>query len=505
MVDPEIHREMPAAGAPPALPRLGDGNGNEIWICSNHAAPSACAHGPEATNGFNMTQLSRRKFLSRTAFAASLTPLALCLPGSPFVRSARAGEPAPSEKVRLGLIGSGDMGQGDLECFLLNPEVDCVAICDVDEARIARGVEICEKKRGRAPDTCKDFRRVLDRKDVDVVLIATPDHWHALPSVLACQAGKDVYVEKPLAKTIAEGRAMVEAANRNRRIVQMGSQWRSCQHIIEAAEFVRSGKLGKVGLVRGWAYLDWLPSIGRKADSAPPPGVDYDLWLGPAPKRSFNPNRFHFNFRWFWDYGGGLMTDWGVHLINMMLMGMEQESPRAAFASGGKFVFEDDSETPDSQIAVFEFPSYMLIWEHKAGLSNGLQGRAWGVEWSGTEGSIILNDGGWQLITEKKRANLDSERKPGSGNPRPAHVRNFLDCVKSRQQPVLNAETGHHVSAVAHLGNIAYRTGRKVVWDPVNERITADPDANKFVGTEYRKPWSLPYAPAGRNQLSSTL
>jgi predicted dehydrogenase len=444
-----------------------------------------------------MTQLSRRKFLGRSAWAASLAPLAIGSSAFPFIRSARAGEPGPNDKVRLGLIGAGEMGQGDLECFFLNPEVDCAVVCDVDDARLAKGVELCKRKRGRKPETVKDFRHVLDRKDVDVVLIATPDHWHALPTVLACQAGKDVYVEKPLAKTIDEGRAMLEAARRHNRVVQMGSQWRSCKHIIEAGEFVRSGKLGKVGLVRGWAYLDWLPSIGRKPDGAPPAGVDYDTWLGPAPERPFNPNRFHFNFRWFWDYAGGLMTDWGVHLINMMLMGMDNQPPRSAFASGGKYVLEDDSETPDSQVAVYEFPSFMLIWEHKAGLNNGLQGRSWGVEWSGTEGTIILNDGGWEITTERKRANLDSERKPGSANPRPAHVRNFLDCVTSRQQPVLNLERGHHVSTVAHLGNIAYRTGRKVAWDSAGERILDDPAADKLVGINYRKPWSLPYSRRG--------
>ncbi|HWH69111.1 MAG TPA: Gfo/Idh/MocA family oxidoreductase [Candidatus Sulfotelmatobacter sp.] len=441
-----------------------------------------------------MTTLSRRKFLGKSALAAGLAPLALSSLSSPFIRSAHANEPGANAKVRLGLIGSGEMGQGDLECFFLNPEVDCVVVCDVDDARIAKGVELCQKHRGKKPDTVKDFRRVLDRKDVDVVLIATPDHWHALPAVLACQAGKDVYVEKPLAKTIDEGRAMLEAAKRHNRVVQMGSQWRSCQHMIEAGELVRSGKLGKVGQVRAWAYLDWLPSIGKQANCAPPAGVDYDMWLGPAPQRPFNPNRFHFNFRWFWDYAGGLMTDWGVHLINMMLMGMSTEPPRAAFASGGKFVLDDDSETPDSQIVVYEFPSYTMIWEHKAGLNNGLNNRPWGIQWSGTEGAILLNDSGWEIVTERKRANLDSQKKPGSGNPRPPHVRNFLDCVKSRQQPVLNLELGHHLSSVAHLGNIAYRTGRKVVWDPVKERIVDDHQADKLVGVKYRKPWSLPYA-----------
>ncbi len=440
-----------------------------------------------------MKTLSRHQFLTQTTVATSLAPLMLSGLGSPSIHSARAGEPAASEKVRLGLIGAGGMGSGDLECFFLNPEVDCVAVCDIDDSHLAKAVEICQQKRNKKPDTTKDFRHILDRKDVDVVLIATPDHWHALPTVLACQAGKDVYVEKPLAKSIAEGRAMLEATQRHNRVAQMGSQWRSCPHIIEAGEFIRSGKLGKVSLVRGWAYLDWLPSIGKPADCTPPAGVDYDFWLGPAPKHAFNPNRFHFNFRWFWDYAGGLMTDWGVHLINMMLMGMGPEAPKSAFSTGGKFVFDDNSETPDSQITVYEFPSYMLVWEHKAGLNNGLNNRSWGIEWNGTEGTIILNDEGWEIRTERKAANLDSVKKPGSGDPRPAHVRNFLDCVKSRRQPVLNLELGHHVSTVAHLGNIAYHTGRKVVWDASQERVVDDAGANQLVSAAYRKPWSLPY------------
>ncbi len=440
-----------------------------------------------------MTQLTRRRFLKKSALSASIAPVALGALSGPFIRSVRADEPAPSEKMRLGLIGCGGMGQGDLECFFLNPEVDCAVICDVDDAHIAKGLEICEKKGRKKPDATKDFRSVLDRKDVDFVLVATPDHWHALPTVMACQAGKDVYVEKPLAKTIAEGRAMLEASKRHNRVVQMGSQWRSCKHIIEASDIVRSGKLGKVSVVRGWAYLDWLPSIGNPADGQPPAGVDYNQWLGPAPERPFNPNRFHFNFRWFWDYAGGLMTDWGVHLINMMLMGMGPDAPKSAFSTGGKFVFDDNSETPDSQVTVYEFPGYMLIWEHKAGLNNGLNGRSWGIEWSGTEGNIILNDSGYQLITEPKRATLDSMKKPGSGDPRPAHVRNFLDCVKSRHQPVLNLEIGHHVSTVAHLGNIAYRTGQKITWDAANQKIVGNPEAENLVSVQYRKPWTLPY------------
>ena len=436
-----------------------------------------------------MQQETRRDFLRKTALATAAAGTL----GAPFVRTARAGEPGPGNKVRLGLIGCGDMGQGDLKCFFLNPEVDCVVLCDVDDTRIAKGVGICEEQRKKKPDTVKDFRRVLDRKDIDVVLIATPDHWHALPTVMACQAGKDVYVEKPLAKSIAEGRAMLEAVRVNKRVAQMGSQWRSARHIIEAAELIHSGKLGKVSLARAWAFLDWLPSIGHKPDAAVPAGVDYDLWLGPAPERPFNPNRFHFNFRWFWDYAGGLMTDWGVHLLNMVEMGMPDDMPRSVTSCGGKFVFDDDSETPDSQVTVYEFPTYQLIWEHRAGLNNGLNNRPWGVEWHGTEGTIILDDSGYEIRPEPKKANLDPQRKPGSGDPRPAHVRNFLDCVKSRRPPVLNLEIGHRVSTLAHLGNIAFRTGKKIQWDNAAEKVLGDTEAAPLVGTRYRKPWQLPY------------
>jgi predicted dehydrogenase len=442
-----------------------------------------------------MKKLSRRKFLGKSAFAAGLAPLAFTDLGGPFIRTARAGEPGPNDKIRLGVIGCGGQGKVDLGDFLKNEEVDCAVICDLDPERVGVGSQMVEKARGKKPDTTMDFRRVLDRKDVDIVLVATPDHWHALPTVMACQAGKDVYVEKPLAKTIDEGHAMLEASKRHNRIVQMGSQWKSCKHIIEATDMIRAGKIGKVTIVRAWAYLDWHPTIGNPPDGPPPAGVDYDMWLGPAPLRPFNKNRFHYNFRWFWDYAGGLMTDWGVHLINMMLMGMGPEAPLTVSSSGGRLLYKDNGETPDTQIAVYQFPEALMIWEHKAGLNNGLNGRAWGIEWNGADGTIILNDEGYQVIPERKGSGkVDPDKKPGSGNPHPAHVRNFLDCVKSRQQPVLNLELGHHVSTVAHLGNISYRTGRKLVWDAAKQKIVGDDQANEFVGVKYRAPWKLPYS-----------
>ena len=416
-----------------------------------------------------------------------------------LILSSSKAQPAigANDKIRVGVIGCGGMGRGNLSTFLANPEVDCPVICDVDDAQIAKGIAIVEKARQQTPESVKDFRRLLDRKDLDAVIISTPDHWHAIPTVLACQAGKDIYVEKPLATTIAEGRAMLEATTRHKRVVQMGAPRRDSVHIKEAAEIIRSGKLGKVGLIRGWAHLDWLGGVGNPPDSAPPPGVDYDMWLGPAPKRPFNPNRFHFNFRWFWDYAGGLMTDWGVHLIDVLLFGMPKENPISVSSVGGKYVLTDNSETPDTQIALYEFPSFTMVWEHKVGTGLGLNGRPWGLSWVGSEGTLILNDAGYEIISEPKKKSLQHVEVKGSGDPRPAHVRNFLDCMKSRAQPSTNLDIGHHVSTIAHLGNIALRSSSKVLWDAKNERVIDNKEADKLVSVEYRKPWKLPYLKRG--------
>jgi predicted dehydrogenase len=430
---------------------------------------------------------SRRTFLRNSGLATASVPLF-----GAFVTSASVGA---NDKIRIGLIGCGGMGRGDLATFLKFPEVQCPVVCDVDDAMIAKGIELVEKHAGTRPVAVKDFRRVLDRKDIDAVVIATPEHWHALPTVLACQAGKDVYVEKPLATSIAEGRAMVEAARRHNRVVQMGTQWRSGTHWREAVELVQSGKLGRVGLVRGWAYHDWLGTIGSPPDAPPPSGVDYDLWLGPAAKRPFNPNRFHFNFRCFWDYAGGLMTDWGVHLINIMLWAMGADDPKTICSTGGKFVLRDNSETPDTQVTLYEFPTYTLIWEHKVGVGVGLNGRPWGISFSGSEATLILNDGGWEVIPEARKKSIEALKAGGSGDARPAHVRDLLECMRSRQQPVENLEMGHHVSTVAHLGNIAFRSGGRIAWDAKRECVIGDSKSDALVGVAYRKPWKLPYYP----------
>ena len=434
-----------------------------------------------------MSRHTRRDFLRNSAFGLTAAPLLMTQ------QAGAAAAVPPSEKVRIGLIGCGGIGRIDLRTFFINPEVECPIICDVDEAQSAETAKIVEGMRGNKPDIVKDFRRVIDRNDIDAVLVATPDHWHALPTVYACQAGKDVYVEKPLGQNIQEGRAMLTACRENKRVVQMGTQWRSGDHYRDAVEFVQSGKLGRIRLVRAWAYLDWVGGIGSPPDAEPPATVDYDFWLGPAPKRPFNPNRFHFNFRWFWDYAGGLMTDWGVHLLNVCLWAMGPQVPLRVSSTGGKYVVEDNTETPDTQVALYEFPEYTLVFEQMVLGGLGPGGRPHGMLFNGTEGTIIIDYSGWEVIPEPKKNSLEAAKHPETPDPRPAHVRNFLDCMKSREDPVENLDLAHYVSTVAHLGNLALRTGSEIHWDAENERVKGNRDANRLVECNYRKPWTLPY------------
>ncbi len=321
-----------------------------------------------------MARITRRDFLGRSsrASAAAMAALAAGLEPSARLFGGPATRPAPSDRIRLGVIGAGGQGRADLGAFLKIPEVDVPALAEVDSTRLADGLKMVAEARGKAPDGYGDFRRILERKDIDAVLVATPDHWHALAAIMACQAGKDVYVEKPLATVIAEGRAMVAAARRTNRIVQVGTQQRSSSHFQDAVAFVRSGQLGahphRPGLgLPGLERRNRQPARRRPA----PPELDYDMWLGPAPQRPYNKMRVHHNFRWCWDYSGGLQTDWGAHMIDVVLWAMG-EKPLSAMAAGGKFGFPDDiRETPDTQQSIIEFPSFTLLWEHMIGCGVG--------------------------------------------------------------------------------------------------------------------------------------
>jgi predicted dehydrogenase len=406
-----------------------------------------------------------------------------------------------NRRVRIALIGCGGQGTGVLR-NALTLGAQCVALCDVDDEQTARTADGIARTFQQTPQlTTRDFRRVLDRQDVDAVIIGTPDHWHALPTVLACQAGKDVYVEKPLALTIGEGRVMVNAARRYNRVVQMGTQQRSSNHFRDAAEYVKSGALGKIRLVKTWAYQDWMGNIAPVPDSQPPSTVDYDMWLGPAPKRPFNRNRFHFNFRWYYDYSGGLMTDWGAHMIDIANWAMGVTVPKSATSVGGKFGFPDDAEeTPDTQQALWEFDGFSMLWEHATAIGQGPYMRDHGAAFHGNNGVLVVDRGGWEVLPEtetksnRKTYRMKGEPRRGAAgqNMNQAHMRDFLDCIESRKRPNSDVEIGHNSMIACHLANIAFRTGRRVAWDAAREQVVGDPEAQKLVTKPYRGPWTLP-------------
>jgi predicted dehydrogenase len=393
------------------------------------------------------------------------------------------------------------MGTADLRDMLRNG-AQLVALCDVDDAQTAKAKDFASREFSQAPDlVTRDFRRVLERSDIDAVVVATPDHWHALVTIMACEAGKDVYVEKPLSLSIGEGRVMVDVARRTNRVVQMGTQQRSAPHFSDAVDYVRSGKLGKIRVVKTWAYQDWMGNIPRVPDSDPPAGVDYDQWLGPAPKRPFNKNRFHFNFRWYYDYSGGLMTDWGAHMIDIANWGMNVIAPKSAVSIGGKFGFPDDAEeTPDTQQALWEFDGFSMIWEHATAIGQGPYMRDHGVAFHGNNGVLVVDRGGWEVLAETETPSGSPKHYRMAGEPRRgtggtdshlAHVKNFLECMDSRARPRSDVEIGHNSMIACHLGNIAYRLGRRVAWDVAGEKMIGDAEAQALVTRPYRAPWAL--------------
>src|SRR5262249_16461667 len=291
-------------------------------------------------------RITRRGFVGAVGVSA----------GSAAILGASREAVAANDKVRMGIIGAGNRGVNVLETFLTHPEVDCVAVADVDDHHAAECAALVKKKRGNTPAPARDYRAMLDSKDGDAVLIATPDHWHALPAIEAVLAGKDVYVEKPVAHNVAEGQAMLRAARKTNKIMAVGTQQRSATHFQEAVEIVRSGALGKIFWVQTWNYENISPTgIGKFADCDAPSNVDYDRCLGPAPLGAFNPNRFHLLFRWFFDYAGGMMSDWGVHLNDIVLWALNAKGPKSAYTTGGIFTSDDNRDTPDTMQVVYEF------------------------------------------------------------------------------------------------------------------------------------------------------
>ncbi|MEH6304159.1 Gfo/Idh/MocA family oxidoreductase [Olivibacter sp. CPCC 100613] len=430
---------------------------------------------------------ARRNFIKKSTALAAVTGLSATFPSLYSMATAQT-----QKKIRVGAIGINGMGWADLNAILKHPDVICTSLCDVDKNVLdKRSKELAD--RGIHTKGYNNYRDLLASKDVDVVVIGTPDHWHCLQMIEACQAGKDVYVEKPLGNSITECNAMVAAAKKYDRVVQVGQWQRSQQHFKDAVAFVHSGKLGKIRLVKAWAYQGWMKSIPVKPDGPVPAGVDYDLWLGPAKKRPFNPNRFHFEFRWFWDYAGGLMTDWGVHMLDYALMGMKATTPKSIMAAGGKFAYPDDAaETPDTLTTVFEFDDFNIQWEHANGIDGGPYGRNHGVAFIGNKGTLVVNREGWEVIPEGDRMQAISLQKKVD-NGLDLHAVNFIEAVKSRDKASLNTpiEAGAHIAIFSQMGNIAYRTGKKIYWDEA-KGLFNDAEADKLITASYNNGYKIP-------------
>ncbi|MCX6328653.1 MAG: Gfo/Idh/MocA family oxidoreductase [Bacteroidia bacterium] len=400
---------------------------------------------------------------------------------------------APSNKIQVALVGGNSMGWSDLESFLKNPEVECVALCDVDRNVLNLRTDDIVKMGRPRPKLYVDYRKMLQNKDIDVVIIGTPDHWHCLIFCDSLAAGKHVYVEKPIGNSIAEINIMQKAAKKHGKIVQVGQWQRSQPHFVDAIKYLKSGKLGRIRTCKTWSYVDWKGAVPKVPDSPVPEGVNYDLWLGPAPKRPFNKNRFHQSWRWYWEYGNGVMTDWGVHMIDYVLYGMGRSVPESVMAIGGKYAFpDDDMVTPDTLTAVYDFKDFTMIWEHTIGISLGNWQRPHGISYIGENGTLVLDRNGWEVVPEKKKIEaVPVQKNVGSGLD--LHVRNFLDCLKKKTPQKLNAsiDIGRNVALVAQMGNIAYRTGEKVFWNNDKQQFSTA-TANNLITPVYNNGWMLP-------------
>jgi predicted dehydrogenase len=437
---------------------------------------------------------SRRIFIQKAGLLAGTSLLASSMQDNLFGRPLR--KMAASDRINIGAIGLNGMGWSDLQAALKQPGVQVVALCDVDQNVLNKrmkdlaGLNINTS----AIKTTGHYHDVLNNKDVDAVIIGTPDHWHALIMMEACAAGKDVYVEKPVGNSIMECRAMVAAQKKYNRVVQGGQWQRSQQHFQDAIAFVHSGQLGNIRTVKVWCYLDWAKPEPRIPDTVPPAGVDYKMWLGPAPERPFNANRFHFNFRWFWDYAGGLMTDWGVHLIDYVLLGMKATAPKTVAAMGGDFAYPDlYQETPDTLMALYEFDHFNMIWDHAMGIANGPYGRDHGIAYIGNNATLILTRNGWEVVDENS-----SRQKIGKPLMKPTddgllnHWKNFTDVIRSRKMQDLHCsiEDGARVATVAQLGNISLRSGKKLVW--TGDQCTDDLVNQEYLMKAYHNGYKLP-------------
>ncbi len=423
--------------------------------------------------------MNRRIFLPAAAIAAA---------------TARRGV-AASDKITIALMGVRGRGRSLTTAFCAQPDVNVAYVCDIDQNVVEAACQIIEKSGRKRPPLVADLRKCLDDKSVDAIVIGTPLHWHAPGTILACAAGKDVYVEKPVSHNIREGRLMVEAARRHQRIVQVGSQLPSLPATQAFHDYVRSGKLGRVLMAKVW-NVQMRRNIGQKEDEPVPAGIDYETWTGPLPKRPFNRNRFHGTVNWHWHYGAGDIGNDGVHELDIARRALGVELPTAVSGMGRKMYFDDDQQTPDTMNITYEFGNRLIMqYEQRLWNPYGMEGCENGVAVYGDNGVAQFgkfsgHNWGYRAFDGAGKE-IHGEEHDESSIDTP-HARNFLDCMRSRQRPKVEIEEGHWATALAHLGNIVARTGRAIKFDPKTEIVMGDAEANKLVRREYRAHWSTP-------------
>ncbi len=418
-----------------------------------------------------------------------------------FLRSAAAATafaaPAVSanDRVSLAFIGVGVMGSENLGAAMNQPGVAVGAVCDVYQPNLERAVALA-RRGGHQPKEIRDFRQILADPSIDAVCISAPDHWHPYMTVEACKAGKDVYVEKPACVAVDEGAVMVEAARKYNRVVQAGTWQRSGAHFQKACETVRAGELGKISFVRAWIYSNQPASgIGAPPERTPPPGLDWDLWLGPAPERPFNPNRFgvypkaYSYFRFFWDYAGGQLTDSGIHMLDIVQMALGEAMPHGVTALGGKYWFQDNSETPDTMLATYEYPGLLGSWEHRSNNTELATNRLMGINFHGPRGTLYV-DRAVVRVTPEKGSDLKPLEMKRVADPHPLHWANFLDCIRTRKRPNSDIETCVRSSITSILGNLSLRAKMRLDWDDQRKTVEQEP-ARALLRREYRAPWKL--------------
>lgn len=401
-----------------------------------------------------------------------------------------------NDRVNIGLIGCGDRGTDVFTRFLKQTPVNPIAVCDVFEPYLERAAKVASDVSSAKVTPHGDFRRLLEMKDVEAVIVGAPDHWHALQTITACEAGKDVYCEKPLSLTILEGRKMVQAARKNKRVVQTGSQQRSGPHYQQAVKLIQSGGIGAVhkitvGFTRN-AMPGFKPEEILGAGKDCPKNLNWDMWLGPAPYVAYDPFRCHYHFRWFWDYSGGQMTNWGAHNLDIARWALNAKGPTAVSAFGGRYEIKDGGETPDVQEVLYNFPDCIVTWSGR----EVNRTRDEYLVFHGTKGTLSIMRNGFTIEPEtwRKRDKPEVEPMQVKGDANEAqtlHMRNFVDCIKSRERPIADVEEGHQTAIMCHLGNIATRLQRSLKWDIEKETFLGDKEAVAMLSRPYRKPWEL--------------